>query len=77
MQVDVPAIELVDLPGIQLYPTDLYVETTKLVNSHLQEALKRTLLSSVLWMQLSLAWIVASQRRWSETVPSFPAPSWL
>jgi len=37
MQVDVPTIELVDLPGIQLYPTDLYEQTTNLVNSYLQE----------------------------------------
>jgi len=33
----VPTIELVDLPGIQLYPTDLYKQTRKLVNSYLQE----------------------------------------
>ena len=32
-----PTIELVDLPGIQLYPTDLYKQTRKLVNSYLQE----------------------------------------
>ena len=37
LQVDVPTIELVDLPGIQLYPQDLYEQTTWLVNSYLQD----------------------------------------
>lgn len=35
-QVDVPTIELVDLPGIQLFPSDLYKQTTELVNSYLR-----------------------------------------
>lgn len=35
-QVDVPTIELVDLPGIQLYPQDLCEQTTELVKSYLQ-----------------------------------------
>lgn len=30
-----PTIELVDLPGIQLFPNDLYEQTTELVNSYL------------------------------------------
>lgn len=34
-QVDVPTIELVDLPGIQLFPDDLYKQTTGLVKSYL------------------------------------------
>ena len=34
-QLDVPTIELVDLPGIQLFPSDLYEQTTELVNSYL------------------------------------------
>lgn len=36
LQVDVPTIELVDLPGIQLYPQDLCEQTTELVKSYLQ-----------------------------------------
>ena len=31
-----PTIELVDLPGIQLFPSDLYRQTTQLVDSYLQ-----------------------------------------
>lgn len=30
-----PTIELVDLPGIQLFPNELYHQTTELVNSYL------------------------------------------
>ena len=33
--MDIPTIELVDLPGIQLFPNDLYEQTTVLVNSYL------------------------------------------
>ena len=35
VQVDVPTIELVDLPGIQLFPNELYEQTTALVNRYL------------------------------------------
>lgn len=31
-----PTIELVDLPGIQLFPNELYEQTTELVNSYLR-----------------------------------------
>ncbi len=34
VQTDVPTIELVDLPGIQMYPPELYQQTTDLVNSY-------------------------------------------
>ena len=34
-----PTIELVDLPGIQLYPTDLYKQTRKLVNLQEEDTL--------------------------------------
>lgn len=34
MQTDVQTIELVDLPGIQMYPLELYQQTTDLVNSY-------------------------------------------
>lgn len=33
--MDVPTIELVDLPGVQLFPNDLYEQTTELVNTYL------------------------------------------
>ena len=33
--MDVPTIELVDLPGIQMYPPELYQQTTHLVNSYI------------------------------------------
>ncbi|KAL0050706.1 hypothetical protein WJX82_005487 [Trebouxia sp. C0006] len=33
-QTDVSTIELVDLPGIQMYPPELYQQTTDLVNSY-------------------------------------------
>lgn len=34
-KMDVPTIELVDLPGIQMYPPELYQQTTQLVNSYI------------------------------------------
>jgi len=34
VQTDVPTIELLDLPGIQRYPPELYQQTTHLVNSY-------------------------------------------
>lgn len=34
-KMDVPTIELVDLPGIQMYPPELYQQTTHLVNSYI------------------------------------------
>ena len=58
MQVDVPTIELVDLPGIQLYPQ---ICTNKPENWSTATCKKRTLLFSVSWTQLSPAWIAASQ----------------
>ncbi len=33
--MDVPTLELVDLPGIQMYPSKLYKQTTELVNSYI------------------------------------------
>ncbi|KAL0032188.1 hypothetical protein WJX77_009690 [Trebouxia sp. C0004] len=33
-QMDVPTIELIDLPGIQMYPPELYQQTTDLVNRY-------------------------------------------
>jgi len=35
VQTDVPTIELLDLPGIQMYPPELYQQTTHLVNSYI------------------------------------------